>query len=333
MKDIESFTKLSQTEQVHELTEVAYIALIEFGIKVIELKNVSHSFNSTFCVTDESNKKYSLRVNLNFSRDKSAITSEHNWLAEINKWGKVKVPKSIKTVTDKPFAHVYSKNLNFFFDCTLADWIEGEEIGDEPNDSQLFELGRILALMHDHSASLSRSDYSGFPNVDSVFMDMQNYLERSKLITNDLHLSELLLKAQKDSATAFAQLSKVESQLLIHADLHMGNAIQGEKQIAIIDFDDAGFGYPSQDLSISIFYLRDQPEKEQKLLEGYKSVKELPVGLESTLERLLVARQLLLLNTLLVTAVADEIAFIPEYIQKVKSRLQNFYSTGIFTLN
>ena len=108
---------------------------------------------------------------------------------------------------------------------------------------------------------------------------------------------------------------------------------RSEKQIAIIDFYDAGFGYPSQDLSISIFYLRDQPEKEQKLLEGYKSVKELPVGLELTLERLLVARQLLLLNTLLVTAVADEIAFIPDYIQKVKYRLQNFYSTGVFTLN
>ena len=333
MNDIESFTKLSQTEQIHELTEVAYIAAIEFGIKVIELKNVSHSFNSTFCVTDESNKKYSLRVNLNFSRDKSAIAAEHKWLEEINNWKLIYVPQPIETINGQPFAHVYAKNLKFSFYCTLAHWIEGEEIGDEPNDSQLFELGRILALMHDHSASLSRSDYSGFPDVDSVFMDMQNYLEKSKLITNDLHLSDLLLKAQKDSATAFAQLSKVESQLLIHADLHMGNAIQGENQIAIIDFDDAGFGYPSQDLSISIFYLRDQPEKEQRLLEGYKSVRELPVGLESTLERLLVARQLLLLNTLLVTAVADEIAFIPDYIQKVKYRLQNFYSTGVFTLN
>ena len=333
MKEIESFAKLSQTEQIYELTEVAKLAAVEFGIKVKDIANVSHSFNSTFYITDDKTNKYSLRVNLNFSRDKSAITAEHKWLAEINKWKKINVPQPIKTLNGQTYAHVYSKKLEFFLDCTLAHWIEGEEIGDDPTNSQLFELGRILALMHDHSASLSRSDYSGFPDVDSVFMDMQNYLEKSKLITNDLHLSDLLLKAQKDSATAFAQLSKVESQLLIHADLHMGNAIQGENQIAIIDFDDAGFGYPSQDLSISIFYLRDQPEKEQRLLEGYKSVKELPVGLESTLERLLVARQLLLLNTLLVTAVADEIAFIPDYIQKVKYRLQNFYTTGVFTLN
>ena len=333
MKEIESFAKLSQTEQIYELTEVAKLAAVEFGIKVKDIANVSHSFNSTFYITDDKTNKYSLRVNLNFSRDKSAITAEHKWLAEINKWKKINVPQPIKTLNGQTYAHVYSKKLEFFLDCTLAHWIEGEEIGDDPTNSQLFELGRILALMHDHSASLSRSDYSGFPDVDSVFMDMQNYLEKSKLITNDLHLSDLLLKAQKDSATAFAQLSKVESQLLIHADLHMGNAIQGENQIAIIDFDDAGFGYPSQDLSISIFYLRNEPGKEQRLLEGYKSVRELPVGLESTLERLLVARQLLLLNTLLVTAVADEIAFIPDYIQKVKYRLQNFYTTGVFTLN
>ena len=112
----------------------------------------------------------------------------------------------------------------------------------------------------------------------------------------------------------------------------MGNVIQKDKELTIIDFDDAGFGFPSQDLSIAIFYLRDDSAKERQLLAGYKSVREIPAGLDSSLERLLVARQLLLLNTLLVTAIAEEIAFIPEYIQKVKMRLENFYNSGVFTL-
>ena len=333
MKEIESFAKLSQTEQIYELTEVAKLAAVEFGIKVKDIANVSHSFNSTFYITDDKTNKYSLRVNLNFSRDKSAITAEHKWLAEINKWKKINVPQPIKTLNGQTYAHVYSKKLEFFLDCTLAHWIEGEEIGDDPTNSQLFELGRIMALMHDYSASLSRNDYSGFPDIDSVFMDMQNNLDKTTKISEDLELIDLLSRAHKDAETAFTDLAAYESKMLIHADLHMGNVIQNQDELTIIDFDDAGFGYPSQDLSISIFYLRDQPEKEQRLLEGYKSVRELPVGLESTLERLLVARQLLLLNTLLVTAVADEIAFIPDYIQKVKYRLQNFSSTGVFTLN
>ena len=332
MENIESFAKLSQEEQIHELTSVARNAAIQFGIEAKELINISHSFNSTFCITDESSNKYSLRVNLNFERDKAAIASEHRWLAEISNHSKVKVPEPVETKSGHPFAQVYSENLAFTFDCTMAHWIEGVEIGDEPTEEQLFKLGETMALMHQQSAGFSRSDYTGFPDINSVFMDMQNNLDKSNLISQDLDLVELLSKAQSDSATAFNELAKQEPQILIHADLHMGNVIQGDKEITIIDFDDAGFGYPSQDLSIAIFYLRNDPIGEQKLIEGYKSVGELPAGLNSTLERLLVARQILLLNTLLVTAVAEEIAFIPEYIQKVKRRLQDFYTTGVFTL-
>lgn len=333
MQQINRFTSLSQTEQIYELTEVAKLAAVEFGIKVKDIANVSHSFNSTFYITDDKTNKYSLRVNLNFSRDKSAITAEHKWLSDINNWKKINVPQPIKTLNGQTYAHVYSKNLEFFFDCTLAHWIEGEEIGDEPTNSQLIELGRIMALMHENSAGLPRSAYPGFPDIDSVFMDMQNNLDKTTTISEDLELVDLLSRAQKDAETAFTDLAAHESKMLIHADLHMGNVIQNHEELTIIDFDDAGYGYSSQDLSIAIFYLRDNLEKEHKLLEGYKSIRAIPEGLFSTLERLLVARQILLLNTLLVTAVAEEIAFIPEYVQKVKQRLQNFYSTGKFTLN
>ncbi|MFM1758420.1 MAG: hypothetical protein RL193_997 [Actinomycetota bacterium] len=332
MEHIDRFTKLTQEEQIKELTEVARIAAYEFGIQIEEIKNICHSFNSTFCVKDANSNKYSLRVNLNFTRDKSAIASEHKWLAEINDLKCINVPRPLETTKDQPFAHVFSQNLSFAFDCTMAHWIEGVEIGDQPTDTNLFELGRIMALMHEQSASFSRSDYSGFPDVDSVFMDMQNHLSKTNLITEDLELKALLSRAQQDSATAFTDLAKYEPKILIHADLHMGNVIQKDDKLTIIDFDDAGFGYPSQDLSIAIFYLRDDPAKERELLTGYQLVRELPAGLDSNLERLLLARQLLLLNTLLVTAVAEEIAFIPEYIQKVKWRLKNFYNTGVFTL-
>lgn len=332
MENIERFAKLSQEGQINALTDVARNAAFEFGIEAKEVINISHSFNSTFCITDESSNKYSLRVNLNFERDKTAIVSEHRWLAEINNQSKVKVPEPLETKNGHPFAQVYSENLAFTFDCTMAHWIEGVEIGDEPTEEQLFKLGESMALMHQQSARFSRCDYSGFPDINSVFMDMQNNLDKSNLITQDSDLVELLSKAQKDSAIAFNELAEQEPQILIHADLHMGNVIQGDKEITIIDFDDAGFGYPSQDLSIAIFYLRNDLLREQKLIEGYKSIEKLPAGLNSTLERLLIARQILLLNTLLVTAVAEEIAFIPEYIQKVKRRLQDFYTTGVFTL-
>ena len=207
-----------------------------------------------------------------------------------------------------------------------------EEVGDNPSDEQLFKLGQNMALLHSQTAEFKREDFSEFPFVNSVLMDMQDNLSNSSYINNDFEFLDLIKKAKLDSTRVFRELAEIETLQLIHADLHMGNVIDQNGELHIIDFDDAGFGHPSQDLSISIFYLRDAKDREKRFLDGYKSMRKIPMGFESSIERLLVARQLLLLNTLLVTAVADEIAFIPEYIKKVKSRLQNYYASGIFVL-
>ena len=332
MDQLGTFAALSQDNQIKALTSVAFDAAKQFGIKVRELRNISHSFNSTFQLIDDNSVKYSLRVNLNIDREKSAIKAEHKWLKEIEKIGIVKAPIPISTLDGLPSASIYSKDLDYQFNCTLAYWIEGEEVGDNPSNEQLFKLGQNMALLHSQTAEFKREDFSEFPYVNSVLMDMQDNLSNSSYINDDIEFLELIKKAKLDSTRVFRELAEIETLQLIHADLHMGNVIDQNGELHIIDFDDAGFGHPSQDLSISIFYLRDAKDREERLLEGYQSIRGIPKGFEASIERLLVARQLLLLNTLLVTAVADEIAFIPEYIKKVKWRLQNFYACGIFLL-
>ena len=332
MEQLGIFAALSQDNQIKALTSVAFDAAKQFGIKVRELRNISHSFNSTFQLIDDNSVKYSLRVNLNIDREKSAIKAEHKWLKEIEKIGIVKAPIPISTLDGSPSASIYSKELDYQFICTLAYWIEGEEVGDNPSNEQLFKLGQNMALLHNQTLEFKRVDFSEFPNVNTVFMDMQDNLSNSSYIDDDIEFLDLIKKAKLDSTRVFKELAEIETLQLIHADLHMGNVIDQNGELHIIDFDDAGFGHPSQDLSISIFYLRDAKDREKRFLDGYRSIKEFPNGFETSLERLLVARQLLLLNTLLVTAVADEIAFIPEYIKKVKSRLQNYYASGSFVL-
>jgi len=50
------------------------------------------------------------------------------------------------------------------------------------------------------------------------------------------------------------------------------------------------------------------------------------------MELLIANRQLVLLNFLFETTVADEIALIPEYLVKVEKRLRHFLETGEFVL-
>jgi len=98
MDQLGTFVALSQDNQIKALTSVAFDAAEQFGIKVKELKNISHSFNSTFQLIDDDLVKYSLRVNLNFERDQSAIKAEHKWLSEIEKIGKILI--SIKRINE-----------------------------------------------------------------------------------------------------------------------------------------------------------------------------------------------------------------------------------------
>ena len=53
MKEIGKFAALSQDDQIKALTGVAFDAANQFGIRVSELRNISHSFNSTFQLIDD----------------------------------------------------------------------------------------------------------------------------------------------------------------------------------------------------------------------------------------------------------------------------------------
>ena len=102
--------------------------------------------------------------------------------------------------------------------------------------------------------------------------------------------------------------------------------------MTILDFDDAGIGFPLQDLAISFFYLRENRERELKVLEGYKSVAPLPEFTAEELELLIANRCIVLVNYLLGATTADDIAMLPSYLEKTERRLRHYLETGQFAL-
>ena len=50
---------------------------------------------------------------------------------------------------------------------------------------------------------------------------------------------------------------------LIHADLHLDNALFWRDDVRIIDFDDCGFGYWLYDIAVSLWELRHRGDYEQ----------------------------------------------------------------------
>ena len=82
---------------------------------------------------------------------------------------------------------------------------------------------------------------------------------------------------------------------LIHADLLHENVMLNGDAIALIDFDDAGFGWHMFEIATTLFWLSEEPEFETiqaSLLAGYQTVRKLAERDLATLDLFLVARSL-----------------------------------------
>ena len=66
---------------------------------------------------------------------------------------------------------------------------------------------------------------------------------------------------------------------LIHADLHLENALFDGDAVRLIDFDDCGFGYWLYDIAVPLWEYRGRADYAAilaALLDGYRERRELP---------------------------------------------------------
>jgi Ser/Thr protein kinase RdoA (MazF antagonist) len=100
-----------------------------------------------------------------------------------------------------------------------------------------------------------------------------------------------------------------------------------EGELFIFDFDDCGYGIPHQDLAITLYYL-DTPEQDAAVLEGYRTVCELPTYTKAQMDSLLLQRRLVLLNYLYETKNPEHKEMLPAYLEKSMERVSGFL-TGV----
>lgn len=82
---------------------------------------------------------------------------------------------------------------------------------------------------------------------------------------------------------------------LIHADLRLANLLIDSGRIAVIDFDDCGFGWFLFDFAAAISFFETDPAVpglQAAWLDGYRSVAELPTTAEMQMETFIMLRRL-----------------------------------------
>jgi len=186
--------------------------------------------------------------------------------------------------------------------CDLLTWVEGRVLrptrGLGPRHT--FRLGEALGRIHTVAEAfqppvefeLPRWDADAFFTPASPFQPgrLERLLSREEW--------KLVQDVAKRTRAAFAELEgRGERLQIIHADYILGNCRFSRRgrqwHLGVLDFDDLGWGYCAYDLAPLLGNIADFPNYtmlRRFFLDGYRSVRDLPVDAEPHLPVLMAAR-------------------------------------------
>ncbi len=254
---------LSRRAQVARLRRVAIAALPEFGLSEGALTFVSHGENTTFR-HDGPAGRHLVRVHrpLRHGRDADptvAIESEIAWLTAIRADTDILVPHAVASrdghMTVRAAAGSETRIVS------VLKWMEGRIYEDSARPVHLARLGAAMAALHEHADRWVPPE-----DFVRIIWDHEAFFG-NVMVYGDVPAEEcwkLLpapLRRRFDAVSdRLAPIMGTDDDIgLIHADLHLGNAVFAADQVKLIDFDDCGEGPRLYDLAVAVWELRDEP--------------------------------------------------------------------------
>lgn len=186
------------------------------------------------------------------------------------------------------------------FSCSVSafSYLEGEEpvVGTHLAD-RFAELGSITAKLHVHVRSWQPS--AGFVrkkwNFDTLIGSHAIWGDwRAAYVDPDaIKLLEGLCSKLEDRLHSYGE--DADRFGLIHGDLRLANLLDDRKRLAVIDFDDCGFGWFAFDFAAAISFYEDDPsipELQAAWLKGYREIAAFSDADEAVLPTMILARRL-----------------------------------------
>jgi Ser/Thr protein kinase RdoA (MazF antagonist) len=302
------FEQASYLAQVTRLRALAEQALARYGLRAESCRLLNHVENTTFRVTAKGGKQYCLRIHRNDYHTRPAIMEELRWLQNLSRDAHLIVPKPVPSRSGQLLESVGTDLVGEARNCALLEWIEGRFIDKSLNADHLKSLGQIIGRLHRRARHR---------NVrERRYWDAEGLLGTKPKLGSVEDLPGISSSNQKTISDArrstFQKLKQLEHRYshrrgLIHADLHFGNVLMSKGRMAVIDFDDCGFGFLAYDLAVPLWALQSHIWKNRHkqyaplkaaLLEGYTRESQWDRHDEEILSYLMIARRLVLLGWL-----------------------------------
>ncbi|ONI67274.1 aminoglycoside phosphotransferase [Kribbella sp. ALI-6-A] len=274
---------VSKRAQVARLRRTAVRALADYPVDEPRLTFIAHGENTTFRV-DSRDGRFLLRVHRPNRHgpgvdSRVAVGSELDWLAALQADTELSVPAPVRARSGEWTAVADGRV------CSLLGWQYGRMQAAHPRPVHFRRLGGILARLHEHASGWDPPP--GFVRMrwdwDTFFGNTMEYGGVPAAGCWDLLPAPV--RPQFDEVArrmrgVMAELGSAPEVFgLIHADLHLENALFDGDAVRLIDFDDCGLGYWLYDLAVPLWEYRTHPEHaaiREALLAGYGQLRALP---------------------------------------------------------
>jgi Ser/Thr protein kinase RdoA (MazF antagonist) len=272
----------SRRAQIARLRQVAEAALGRYPLPDGRLTFVAHGENTTFR-HDGAAGRHLVRVHrpLRHGRDvdsAAAIRSEIAWLEAIRTDTDLAVPEPLSAVDGSTVVEVRAAGETRV--CSVLRWMDGRIHESSPRPVHLRRLGEAMARLHDQAdAWTPPPDFVRIHwDHETFFGDVMVYGSSPAAECWALLPAEVRDRFQRVAATMSDVMPQVGGVGLIHADLHLGNALFRQGDVKLIDFDDCGTGPRLYELAVALWELRDRPDQarfREALLAGYRTHRDI----------------------------------------------------------
>ncbi len=255
--------------------------------------------NQVYRIESVNNQRFSLRICGFPNMKRRAMEDEMRWLDFVAQRNQRLAPRPIANDRGE-FVTVTATPAGDRLSCLFA-WIEGRELRGAATPAEMHKMGRSVAALHNIAREFP------FPDASSDFRGGYRY-DQSLMVSHRSWIDEhcaaigaeqvaLLERAIDYVVAALDRLGTTPANYgVIHADLHLGNVLVQDGEIAIMDFEQLGRGHFLYDLTVLWAELRDEPTALaplwQRFVAGYGEVAEVPIVQQEELDPFIVAIQL-----------------------------------------
>jgi Ser/Thr protein kinase RdoA (MazF antagonist) len=293
-----SFVTLGRSAQLGRLRHQALSFAACYQLPVTRLRLLQYEDNAVYRLGTPVGE-YILRLSVQNGRSRREQCSETAWLRSLDRDSRLKVPRSAGPVLHEEIAG-WPEPVT----AARFEWISGRMLRGTPDTAR--RIGEVTALLHQNARCFQPDGEFERPRwgVPEVFDDgaaLNNPLAEERLTAQEHAVLQ-------DVSARLHERMPLASQMdwgMTHSDLHLGNLLKTDTgQIAVIDFDDCGWGYYALDIATALSSaLRSMPPDAyskfvESYLDGYRSVCDLPPAV-IRFDEFLVMRDMIILNFIL----------------------------------